>query len=202
MNDWDRIFSEQTWGRYPPEYVVRAVMTAYGHVKERKSICVLDLGCGPGACLWFLADEGFTTTGLDDSQVALGQAANILTARGVHADLVHGNFTKTLPFPNGTFDCVLDNMSVATLEALYAVGVFVEVRRVLKRGGRFISVLAGDMSSANDGKLRGATMWSPARIRATLSPAFTEITIDQYTRSMQVSDETIENLVVTARKPQ
>lgn len=65
----------------------------------------LDVGCGEGADVVWLAHQGWDVTGLDVSQVALDRAAQHVrqagaTVRWVHADLVQAGL------PAGAFDLV------------------------------------------------------------------------------------------------
>lgn len=71
----------------------------------------LDLGCGTGANLRYLASHGFEATGIDYSRVALGiarQRALAETAGGV-VRLVEGDLTAPqIPEVEGPFDLLLD----------------------------------------------------------------------------------------------
>jgi len=135
---WDELFSKQAWGRYPPEELVRFVARNYYRAPNRAEIKILEIGCGPGANLWYLAREGFCAYGLDGSRVALSQAARYLESAGVTARLSQGDATA-LPYPSGSFDCVLD------IECIYANAlpdtrrIIGEVHRVLAPGGKFFS---------------------------------------------------------------
>ena len=74
MNEWDRQYrSNDGFRRWPWEAVVACVSRRYAAVprEERRGIRMLDLGCGAGGNLFFLASEGFRAVGLDSSQEAL-----------------------------------------------------------------------------------------------------------------------------------
>lgn len=106
----------------------------------------LEVGCGPGANLWFLAREGFRIAGIDGSAVAIGQARDRLRAEGLIeeccADLRVGNFAA-LPWDDASFDLVVD------IEAIYANVADVinatvrEIHRVLRPGGLFFGKMFG-----------------------------------------------------------
>jgi SAM-dependent methyltransferase len=135
---WDDIFRRHEWGRYPPEELVRFTARRFYAVADRASVRFLELGCGPGANLWYLAREGFSVTGIDGSEVALRRAAARLAAEGLTAELALGDATK-LPWADDSFDCVLD------IECVYANSfedsrrIVAEARRVLRPGGLFFS---------------------------------------------------------------
>lgn len=95
---------------------------------------LLDRGCGPGRHAIFFAKLGFQVTGMDLSPEALGYLERWarqerLSVRTVEGDMFH------MPFPEDSFDCVLDyNVSFHTDTAGYLRTVK-ELRRVLRPGG-------------------------------------------------------------------
>ncbi len=143
---WEEKFRSQSWGRYPPEDLVRFVGRRYGQ-GNRSDVSVLEIGCGPGANLWFLHREGFQVSGIDGAPTAIAGALARLesenqTLNAVAPDLRVGDF-KNLPWGDGSFDFVIDIFAIYanTLEVIQqAIG---EVHRVLKPGGRFYSKLWG-----------------------------------------------------------
>ncbi|MDP4128261.1 MAG: class I SAM-dependent methyltransferase [Bacillota bacterium] len=66
---------------------------------------VLDLGCGTGALLFCLAEMGYQAVGVDFS-LSMLRAAKKSTA-GKFIELVHGDVTQGLDFPDKSFDLVL-----------------------------------------------------------------------------------------------
>src|ERR1700761_8235532 len=98
---------------------------------------VLDVGSGIGGPARFLAaTHGCRVTGIDLSEPFV-DAARYLTERTGQSGLVsfqHGSALE-LPFDDGRFDAVLLQhvaMNIADRTRLYR-----EIRRVLKKGGRF-----------------------------------------------------------------
>src|ERR1700674_2003979 len=98
---------------------------------------VLDLGCGIGGPVRYLAATfGCRVTGVDLSPSFI-DAANYLTGRCGLSDRVTFQVGDALhlPFPDGTFDAVFLQhvaMNIEDRASLYA-----EVRRILTPGGRF-----------------------------------------------------------------
>lgn len=135
---WDRIYSEE--GRraeYPDEFVIRFVN---GHLlaegEDVDSERVLDLGCGPGRHVAYLAREGFETYGVDHSQVAVEMATELCEREDLDADVVCEDVTD-LPFEDGFFDSVID---CATIQHNYRTEIeaaLAEISRVLAPGGLF-----------------------------------------------------------------
>jgi thioredoxin reductase/SAM-dependent methyltransferase len=64
----------------------------------------LDLGCGEGGDVVWLAQQGWTVTGVDVSPVALERAAAAATAAGVEVTLLRTDLASA--FPSGSFDLV------------------------------------------------------------------------------------------------
>lgn len=82
----------------------------------------VDLGCGTGGYTIFLAKLGFSSIGVDFSEVALRQAGKAAAALGIsgRAKFVLGDLTAPdLPGIAGTFDLLLD---VSTLDDLAPAG--------------------------------------------------------------------------------
>ncbi len=68
---WEDIFRSQAWGKYPSEDVIRFVARNFYTVPERDAIRILEVGCGPGANVWYIAKEGFSAYGIDGSTTAI-----------------------------------------------------------------------------------------------------------------------------------
>lgn len=137
---WDSIFASQVWGNYPPEAVIRSCLRPFNIAAERPHVCVLDLGCGPGANTWFLAREGFAVSAIDGSAVAVERNRSRLAREGLTADVRIGDFTETLPWKDGTFDLVLDNVSLCANPISAIKRAVAEIKRVLKPNGHLVSL--------------------------------------------------------------
>ena len=77
---WEEVFKKQSWGKYPTVDVIRFIARNFYHADNRKNIKLLELGCGPGANLWFMSREGFTIYGIDASTTAIAQAEERLNS--------------------------------------------------------------------------------------------------------------------------
>ncbi len=135
---WDEIFRKHDWGRYPAEDLIRFVAGNFGTHSSKPNVRILEIGCGTGANIWYLAREGFAAYGIDGSRVALDLARERLREEEMKADLQLGE-AMNLPYDAEFFDAVLDN------ECLYANTkadtrvIIKEIDRVLKYKGLFFS---------------------------------------------------------------
>jgi SAM-dependent methyltransferase len=89
---------------------------------------VLDVGCGPGRVLGFLARRGFRCIGLDRSRISMGLAVARYKKPGVVGDNLH------LPFASGIADVVISDGVIHHTEDPHAA--LIENCRVLKPGGQ------------------------------------------------------------------
>jgi len=185
---WNDVHKDRVWGRYPPEELVRFISKNFQQPvsepppldglsylpADMSKFKALDLGCGIGACTWYLAREGFRTIGLDGSIEGLKRACVLLekenlkaqlvraaglspgTGFGVHAPgvplLVHGDFL-VLPFKDNYFDVTVDVCSIQHNLLEHMQNTLVEVCRVLKKGGLHFSMMV-TRDSWGDGRGR------------------------------------------------
>lgn len=135
---WDGLFRDNEWGKYPCEELVRFTGRRFYKAPDRAAVSMLEIGCGPGANLWYLAREGFSVHGLDGSAVALDRAARRMAQDGLTVGLHQGD-AIALPFPDASFDAVLDVECIYANSLADSRRILAEVRRVLKPGGWLFS---------------------------------------------------------------
>ncbi|HQG26933.1 MAG TPA: methyltransferase domain-containing protein [Candidatus Ozemobacteraceae bacterium] len=158
---WEKIFASRSWGRYPGEELVRFVARNFYDAPDRAAVKFLELGCGPGPNLWFLAREGFTAYGIDGSPSALSQARARLNQEvpNWHGALVQGELLH-LPFPDNSFDALIDNEAVSCNSFEDACQIYAEARRVLKPGGKlFVRTFATGCWGECTGTPAGHNAW-------------------------------------------
>lgn len=139
---WEQVFRSQAWGKYPAEELIRFVARNFYKASNRKDVRILEVGCGPGANLWYLAREGFGFSGIDGSETAIQQAAARLDAEcpgwQEYGELRVGDITK-LPFETNTFDAVIDNEAISCNQYEPSKQIYSEMARVLKSKGKLFS---------------------------------------------------------------
>ena len=214
---WEEIFRSKEWGKYPPEHVIRFVAGNFYRISHRNEVRLLEIGCGPGANVWFMAREGFTVSGIDGSATAIKQANERLSREGLRADLYVGDYSS-LPWPESTFDGVVENVSLYCNRWDAVKRALAEVRRVLKMGAPFLSSFFTDRTwgyglgtmvepdgfiGINEGPLAGAgfcLFLNHARLQE-LFRDFDDVTVERLSRTVQSEHRLVEQFVITCRKP-
>ncbi|MBK8900942.1 MAG: class I SAM-dependent methyltransferase [Anaerolineaceae bacterium] len=132
---------------------------------------VLDVGCGAGATLDFLAELGLQILGMDPSRKLLLQG----NGRSPHLPLTQGR-GETLPFAAHTFDALLAECCLSLMDD--AATALAEFARVLRPGG---TLILSDMLAGNPAGIAAARQlplsccvsgaFSQAQIEALLAEA-------------------------------
>lgn len=139
---WDRSFAAQIAAQAYNTAAVESVIRNVAYYLRSKGpgaargMHFLEMGCGAGPNLLWLAEKGVKVSGVDISPTALALARKTLRGRRV-GKLVEASVAAT-PFPDASFDgiiesCVFQHLDKETREASFA-----EVRRLLKPGGVFV----------------------------------------------------------------
>jgi ubiquinone/menaquinone biosynthesis C-methylase UbiE len=145
---WEKVFQSREWGKYPPEELIRFIAKNFYKYQNRKAIRILDLGCGTGACTWYIAREGFSAYGIDGSKTAVEKAKQRFSEENLDGEFVVGDFIK-IPYPDEFFDCVIDVCSLQHNKPKFAMMALSEVFRVLKPNGKVFSMLVASGSWLN-----------------------------------------------------
>lgn len=125
---WSAHYALPSGRRYwPCEELVRAVA-------GRDLGDVLEVGCGNGANLWYLAEHSTRAVGVDFCAEALDEARSYTHSRGRAVELIQGDITR-LPFPDGTFDSLVDCMVSQHVPYAAHLPLYKEYARVLRPGG-------------------------------------------------------------------
>jgi ubiquinone/menaquinone biosynthesis C-methylase UbiE len=135
--------------RYPNEEFLRFMGTHYFGVslESRKSIRVLEVGCGSGSNLWMVAREGFEAHGLDLSAEGISLCREMLRNWECSAILRQGDMTR-LDYPDRYFDVIADVFSSYSLVERDFRSFLREAARVIKPGGRLFMYTPSKSSDA------------------------------------------------------
>jgi ubiquinone/menaquinone biosynthesis C-methylase UbiE len=122
------------------EQLSRRLKAAFELAAVEPGMQVLDVGCGRGEILRHCARLGADAYGIDYAVVAVELSQDIIeaTTDGRGKTGVAQSDAKKLPFPSSAFDRVLMFDVVEHLYPWELHQALLEVRRVLKPGGRFV----------------------------------------------------------------
>jgi len=137
--NWDKFYSRKEVAKYPDNMLVRFVAKYYYDVPNRKDVKFLDVGCGAGSSVWYLAREGFSVAGIDGSKVAMERLRIRLEEDKLEAFLGCGDITQ-LDFKENYFDCIIDISSLCYIPDDKIKDMMSKLHKVLKPGGRFFSI--------------------------------------------------------------
>ncbi|WP_415300319.1 class I SAM-dependent methyltransferase [Candidatus Pelagibacter sp. Uisw_134_02] len=121
-------------------YPFQGVISFFKSKKFRKKskIKILEIGCGAGNNLAFLAQEGFNVFGIDMSKSAISFAKKKFIQKKIKGTIKVGNIKK-LDWPNNYFDYVIDR-SVLTHNTNQDISIILdEIKRILKKNGTILS---------------------------------------------------------------
>lgn len=214
---WETVFATRPWGKYPQEELVRFVARRFYGVPDRSRVRILELGCGPGSgASWFVAREGFALSGIDASRTAIEKSRRRFAEDGLPGEFVQGDIA-TLPWPDDTFDAVLDSLCLACLTEAEAADVLAQVYRVLKPGGAHFSLLpkagcwgdgsgvrldATTLAEVDEGPFRqlGKTRFATEESIRRLYAQFRDLALEYEVRSAEDRTREVSHWVIACRK--
>ena len=132
MPEWDDLFKEEQYRWEEPHELVVSFAT---ELKERGARRVLDLGCGAGRHVVYLACAGFHVCGTDVSPRGLDYTRAWLDREGLQADLQLSDMT-VIPYPDSYFDAIVSTYVIHhnTMDNIRCC--VAEMYRTLAPGGR------------------------------------------------------------------
>ena len=147
---WEESFDEQiareAYNTSPVEALVRTVSYHLRDACTRdqyRDLHFLEMGCGAGPNLVWLAQKGIRVSGIDIAANALRLARTNLERAGCGdriGELVEGSVDRT-PFPDRAFDGILEACVFQHLDRPTRVNAFKEVARLLRPGGVFVGYM-------------------------------------------------------------
>ena len=202
---WNEIYKKHGFrAKYPDENLIRFISTKFRNVPDKKSLKVLDLGCGPGRHIIFLANQKFSVYGIDASETAIKMAKNFIEENNITADIRISEMPP-LPYENDYFDLIIDCASIQHIKVD-------KIYRILKTGGMFFSIIrsmddyiSSSKQIANntffnlDDNTGEIHLFDEAEIRSLLKN-FTELNIEHETRTFENMSKKRCNWIIAAKK--
>jgi len=143
---WEASFKEQiAKGAYNTSPVESLVRTAAYHMRDRypdgdySKLHFLEMGCGAGPNLKWVAEKGVNISGVDISTTVLELCRQNLVAAGFEKKIVklaEASVTD-VPLPDASVDGIFESCVFQHLDKKDRIKAFSEVRRLLKPGGAF-----------------------------------------------------------------
>ena len=213
---WEKVFSENPWGKYPGESLIRFVARNF-YNSHRPDVKLLEVGCGPGANIWSMAKERFSAYGIDGSVTAIDQAKKRLSDENLSAELSVGDIIY-LPYPDDFFEAVIDSECIYANNLQNSHKILDEVKRVLKPGGLFYSRSLSDkvylgrestkvgekeFTNISDGPLAGrgfARLMDINEIETIYGSKFEIISIDELEITQNNREQRIREFIIICRK--
>ncbi len=134
IKGWNDNYQGGRLNRYPFDQVVSFVLGNYASTNRAK-VKIIDMGCGGGNHVKFLADEGFDFYGVDGSEKSIELTSDLVGASS-RGKLSVADFTN-LPYESDYFDALIDRQSMGHNSAADIVLIVKEIYRILKNGGRY-----------------------------------------------------------------
>jgi len=157
MTNWDKVYSTNQMTMWEPQqsivqFVNRFIKKRVGYksyqvIRDFKKC--LDLGCGNGSAVHFLAKNDFDTYGIDISKDAIDIGKEYLKEENLKAELKVAS-CDNLPFEENSFDFITCFGVLDHVETSIAKKSIEEVRRILKPKGLFFITLCSISSSLFD----------------------------------------------------
>jgi ubiquinone/menaquinone biosynthesis C-methylase UbiE len=123
-------------------------------LEKQKAKSVLDLGCGSGRHLVYLAKNGFETYGFDIAEEGVKIANKWLKENNLSADFKTGSLFGKLPYKDNFFDAVISTQTInhGVIEDISKS--IKEIERVLEPGGLiFVTVRKRNTRNWSEGKI-------------------------------------------------
>jgi ubiquinone/menaquinone biosynthesis C-methylase UbiE len=134
---WDKFWKNGKYSQIPSWYVVRLVSI----LNRRNAKIVLDLGCGAGRHLVYLAQKGFFVVGQDITSEGLEMAQKRLYAEKLNNSILVNHDVTELPFPDKSFDAVISTNALHHNMLKDINRAVDEIHRVLRdKGVLFVSL--------------------------------------------------------------
>ncbi|MDP4176906.1 MAG: class I SAM-dependent methyltransferase [Bacillota bacterium] len=135
---WEMLHSQSRFRpKYPSEQIVQFVFRNFTRNEKTK---VLDLGCGAGRHVYFMANENIDTYGVDISKEGISNAKKTLEYAGLKATLKVAAVDE-LPFEDNIFDGIVCYGVLYYCKKYEIKKAIEEIYRILKPSGKGILVV-------------------------------------------------------------
>lgn len=135
---WEKLHEKSKFRpKYPSEEVVQFV---FRNFKRDNTERILDLGCGAGRHVYFMAQENIDAYGCDMSREGIRYTKQVLENNNTSANLDVASVEK-LPYKNNFFDGIISYGVLYYCKTEKIKMAIEEIYRVLKIGGKALIVV-------------------------------------------------------------
>jgi ubiquinone/menaquinone biosynthesis C-methylase UbiE len=143
MTEWNQILQRKEYRPGSPDEIVVNFVSI---LKERRARRILDLGCGAGRHVIYLAERGFNSYGADISELGLKITKNRLRSRKLEAKIIKCDM-KSIPYVHSRFDAAVCVWTIYHQKPKEIQETISEIHRVLKKKGLLLSNFHSKRSS-------------------------------------------------------
>jgi ubiquinone/menaquinone biosynthesis C-methylase UbiE len=158
MNSWNQIFKKEGVLFTSPHQDMPKVSQLFFQNNVKK---ILDLGCGSGRHVVFLAKKGFDVYGIDQSEHGIKLATQWLKKENVSARLKVGDIYKPLAYDDNIFDAIIATDVIHHGVTENIKKAISEISRVLKVGGMMFLTVPKRISNEDLRKDSSQTLGKP-----------------------------------------
>ena len=147
-NQWDQIYRRDGRVFLKPVQIVKDFIA---ELKVQGCQNILDLGCGTGRHLVYLAEQGFTSFGLEISHSGVEQANEWLKSVDLNGALTLADMRAPLPYKDNSFDALISTQVIhhAYLQTVRETAR--EIGRIVRSGGLILISVPAWRALENDG---------------------------------------------------
>jgi len=141
---WDSVyFKKKAINQFPFSDFVSFFFNTF---KKNSKLNILEIGCGSGNNLEFLAKLGHNVYGIDASKEIIKIAKKKFLEQNLDGNFTQSEFTK-LPYDDNFFDLIIDRASICHTDIQNAEIAINSCNRVLKPGSVMYSTLFTNFNS-------------------------------------------------------
>lgn len=135
---WENLHKQNRFRpKYPAEIIVQFIFRNFNREKSNK---ILDLGCGAGRHVYFMASENIDAYGIDISKDGVDYTEKILKNSGLSANVKVAS-VDDIPYQDNYFDGIISYGVLYYCKMNEIKRSVSEIRRVLKPGGKALLVV-------------------------------------------------------------
>lgn len=132
MKQWNEVFKKQGKVFLKPQEGMAKIVNIFKKHRVKK---VLDLSCGTGRHLVYLAKNDFDVYGIDIAEDGIKIAKKWLKEENLKANLKIGSIYKRLPYKDNFFDAIISTHSLHHERINNIRKAILETERILKTDG-------------------------------------------------------------------